>query len=68
MVPAEKQRAKGRPKTGRKDCVSQDVRTFGGCNCTILAMDKDGWKEILRKNRAHNKLSCQYVGDDHDRF
>ena len=52
-------RAKGRPKTRWKDCISQDVRTIGERNWTRLAMDRDKWKELLRKARAHNGLSCQ---------
>ena len=52
-------RAKGRPKTRWKDCISQDVRTIGERNWIRLAMDRGKWKELLRKARAHNGLSCQ---------
>ena len=52
-------RAKGRPKTRCKDYLSQDVRTIGGRNWTRLSMDRDEWKELLRKSRDHNGLSYQ---------
>ena len=54
----EGRRKQGRPKTRRKDCVTLDAKSIGERNWMRLAMDRDGWKRLLRKARAHNGLSC----------
>jgi hypothetical protein len=41
------------------DNVNQDIRLLGERNLKSLAMNKEEWKKLLRKARAHRGLSSQ---------
>ncbi|PSN30452.1 hypothetical protein C0J52_28471 [Blattella germanica] len=49
----------GRPKTRWEDCVRQDVRILLTQNWRSTALDRQKWRELLMKTRAHIRLSCQ---------
>jgi hypothetical protein len=49
----------GRPKLRWEDDVIQDVKSLGVKNWRNVAMDKESWQKLLRKARAHVRLSNQ---------
>jgi hypothetical protein len=49
----------GRPKLRCEECVCQDIRIMGVKNWRSVAMNREEWRIILRKARAHNGLLCQ---------
>ena len=48
----------GRPKMRWKDCVRQDIRTLGIRNWRSIALNRQEWRELLRKAKAHTGLLC----------
>jgi hypothetical protein len=48
-----------RPKLRWGDCVGQDIRLLGGRNWKNLALNREEWKKLLKKARAHTGLSSQ---------
>jgi hypothetical protein len=49
----------GRPKLRWEECVCQDNRILGVKNWRSVALNREEWRLILRKGRAHKGLSCQ---------
>jgi hypothetical protein len=51
----------GRPKLRWEECVCvcQDIRILGVKNWRSVALNREEWRIILRKARAHKGLSCQ---------
>jgi hypothetical protein len=49
----------GRPKLRWEDDVIEDIKTLGVKNCRNVAMEKESWKKLLRKARAHVGLLSQ---------
>jgi hypothetical protein len=52
-------RKTGRPKLRWEDNVIQDIKTLGVKNWRNLAMEKESWKMLLRKAKAHVGLLSQ---------
>jgi hypothetical protein len=50
----------GRPKLRWEECVCQDIRMLGVKNWRSVALNREEWRIILRKARAHKGLSCQW--------
>jgi hypothetical protein len=48
----------GRPRLRWEECVWQDVRILSVRNWRSVASNKEEWREILRKSRAHKGLLC----------
>jgi hypothetical protein len=53
----EGKRGTGRPKLRRGDSVDHDVRILGERNWMNLALNREEWKKLLKKARAHAGLS-----------
>ena len=51
----------GRPKMRWEDCVRQDIRTLGIKNWRSVALNRQEWRELLRKAKAHTGLSCHMM-------
>jgi hypothetical protein len=49
----------GRPRLRWEECVWQDIRILGVRNRRSVASNREEWRAILRKARAHTGLSCQ---------
>ena len=49
----------GRPKLRWEDGVDQDMRIQGAKNWKKVALDRDEWAKLLKKDRAHLGLSSQ---------
>jgi hypothetical protein len=49
----------GRPKLRWENDVIQDIKTLGVKNWRNAAMEKESWQKLLRKARAHVRLSSQ---------
>ena len=49
----------GRPKLRWEDGVDQDMRILGVKNWKQVALDRDEWAKLLKKARAHQRLSSQ---------
>jgi hypothetical protein len=49
----------GRPKFRWEECLCHDIRMLGVKNRRSVALNRKEWRIILRKARAHNRLSCQ---------
>jgi hypothetical protein len=49
----------GIPKLRWEECVRQDIRILGVKNWRSVALNREEWRIILRKARAHKGLSCQ---------
>jgi hypothetical protein len=49
----------GRPKLRWEECVCQDIRILGVKTWRSVALNREEWRIILRKARAHKGLSCQ---------
>jgi hypothetical protein len=49
----------GRPKLRWEDGVIQDIRVLGVKNWRKAAMDREDWRKLLKKARAHTGLSSQ---------
>jgi hypothetical protein len=43
----------------REDGVIQDIRVLGVKNWRNVAMDREDWRKLLKKARAHTGLSSQ---------
>jgi hypothetical protein len=43
----------------REDGVIQDIRVLGVKNWRNVAMDREDWRKLLKKARAHTRLSSQ---------
>jgi len=52
-------RSVGRQKLRWEDCVDQDIRILGVRNWKKVALDRDEWAQLLKKARAHQRLSSQ---------
>jgi hypothetical protein len=55
----EGKRGTGRPKLRRGDSVDHDVRILGEMNWRNLALNREGWRKLLKKAKAHAGLSSQ---------
>jgi hypothetical protein len=42
-----------------EDSVDQDIRLLGERNLKNLALNREEWKKLLKKARAHTELSSQ---------
>jgi hypothetical protein len=49
----------GRPKLRWEYGVIQDIRALGVENWRNVAMDREDWRKLLKKVRAHTELSSQ---------
>ena len=49
----------GRPKLRWEDGVDQDMRILGVKNWKKFALNRDEWAKLLKKARAHQRLSRQ---------
>jgi hypothetical protein len=49
----------GRPKLRWEECVCQDIRIQGVQDWSSVALNREEWRIILRKARAHKGLLCQ---------
>jgi hypothetical protein len=49
-----------RPKLRWEECVYQDIRILSVKNWKSVALNREEWRIILRKTRAHKGLSCQW--------
>jgi hypothetical protein len=49
----------GRPNLRWEECVCQDIRILGVKNWRSVALNREEWRIILRKARAHKELLCQ---------
>jgi hypothetical protein len=49
----------GRPKLRWEDGVIQDIRVLGVKNWRNATMDREDWRKLLKKARAHTGLSSQ---------
>jgi hypothetical protein len=58
---SERTRKVGRPRLRRKECVWQDVRILGIRKWRSVASNREEWRAILRKARAHTGLSVPIV-------
>ena len=47
-----------RPKMRWEDCVRQDIRTLGIRIWRSVALNRQEWRELLRKAKDHTGLSC----------
>jgi hypothetical protein len=52
-------RSVGRPKVRWEDGVDQDIRILGVKNWKKVALNRDEWATLLKKARAHQRLSSQ---------
>jgi hypothetical protein len=52
-------RRAGRPKMGWEDGVHQEMRILEVKNWKKVALDRDEWAKLLKKVRAHQRLSSQ---------
>jgi hypothetical protein len=52
-------RKMGGPKLRGEEFVCQDIRILGVKNWRSMALNREEWRIILRKARAHIGLSCQ---------
>jgi hypothetical protein len=52
-------RSVGRPKLRWEDGVDQDMRILGVKNWKKVALNRDEWAQLLKKTRAHQRLSSQ---------
>jgi hypothetical protein len=50
----------GRPKLRWEDGVIQDIRVLGVKNWRNVAMDREDWRKLLKRARAHTGLSSQW--------
>jgi hypothetical protein len=55
----EGKRGIGRPKLRWGDGVDQDIRLLGERNWKKLTLNKEEWRKLLKKARAHTGLSSQ---------
>jgi hypothetical protein len=58
-IKPEGTRKVGRPKLRWEECVCQDIRILGVKNFSSVALNKEEWRIILRKARAHKGLLWQ---------
>jgi len=49
-------RRRGRPRKGRREEVERDLQMLGVRRWTELVIDRDKWRGIVRKAKAHNGL------------
>jgi hypothetical protein len=49
----------GRPKLRWENVVDQDIRMLGVKNWKKVALNRDEWAKLLKKDRAHLSLSRQ---------
>jgi hypothetical protein len=49
----------GRPQLRWADSADHDIRILGGRNWRNLALDREEWRNLLKKARAHAGLSSQ---------
>jgi hypothetical protein len=49
-------RPKGRPKLRWKDGVVEDVARLGCRNSTVVALNREGWRKLLKEAEAHPGL------------
>jgi hypothetical protein len=47
------------PKLRWRDSVDQDIRLVGEGNRKNLALNREEWRKLLKKARAHTGLSSQ---------
>jgi hypothetical protein len=52
----ERKRGIGRPKRRWRDSVDQDAEALGERNWRRLSMNREEWKKLLKKARAHTGL------------
>ena len=52
-------RSAGRPKLRWENGVGQDMRILGVNNWKKVALNRDEWAQLLKKDRAHQGLSSQ---------
>ena len=52
-------RSAGRPKLRWEDGVDQDMRILGVKNWKKVVLNRDEWAQLLKKARAHQRLSSQ---------
>lgn len=57
FIPMERRKV-GRPRLRWEDCVMDDIKTLGVRNWRSLALDREEWRELLKKAGAHEGLSC----------
>jgi hypothetical protein len=50
----------GKPKLRWEDCGCQNIRILGIKNWRSVALNREEWRIILRKARAHKGMSCQW--------
>jgi hypothetical protein len=55
----EGKRGTGRPKLRWGDSVYQDIRLLGEGNWKDLALNREEWRKLMKKARAHTGLSSQ---------
>ena len=49
-------RPRGRPRLRWEDGVEEDVGRLGCRNWKILALDREGWRKLLKEAEAHHGL------------
>jgi hypothetical protein len=55
----EGKRGTGRPKLRWGDSVDHDIRILRERNWRNLALNREEWRKLLKKSRAHVGLSSQ---------
>jgi hypothetical protein len=50
----------GRPKLRWEDGVIQDITALGVKNWRNVAVDREDWRKLLKKDRAHTGLSSRW--------
>jgi hypothetical protein len=50
----------GRPRLRWEDGVIQDIESPGPKNCGNVAVNREGWLELLKKAKVHTGLSSQW--------
>jgi hypothetical protein len=57
-IKPEGSRKVGRARLRWEECVSQDIRILGLRTWRSVASNREEWRTVLRKARAHMGLSC----------
>jgi hypothetical protein len=47
---------RGRPRLRWKDGVEEDVARLGCRNWTIVTLNREGWRKLLKEAEAHPRL------------
>jgi len=60
LVSQEERRPTGRPRLPWEDGVKEDAAKLGCRNWTVVALDREGWRKLLKEAEAYPGLLCRW--------